>query len=62
MVAMWAIFTLMLFVLKPWRCTWCWNAATRDPEGTFALAQRLHWVRLTLSLIALLGAHGALYS
>ena len=65
MVAVWAIFTLMLFVLEPLvlhRLLERRNA--RDPEGAFALVQRLHWMLLALSLIAVLGAvlgaHGGL--
>jgi uncharacterized membrane protein len=63
MVLVWAVFTLMLFVLEPLvlhRVLEARNA--RDPDGTFALVQRLHWVLLALSLItvagAVAGAHG----
>ena len=65
MVAVWTIFMLMLFVLEPLvlhRVLDRRNA--RDPEGTFTLVRRLHWVLLGLSLIAVLGAvlgaHGGL--
>ena len=65
MVVVWVIFTLMLFVLEPLvlhRVLERRNA--RDPGGTFALVQRLHWVLLVLSLAtvlgAVLGAHGRL--
>lgn len=63
MVLVWAIFTLMLFVLEPLVLhAWLRNRARRDPEGTFALVRRLHWVLLTISLItafgAVAGAHG----
>jgi uncharacterized membrane protein len=65
MVAVWAIFTLMLFVLEPLvlhRVLERRNAL--DPEGTYSLMQRLHWMLLALSLIAMLGAvlgaHGGL--
>ncbi len=63
MVAVWALFTLMLFVLEPlWLHRWFLERARRDPEGTFRLVQRLHWVLLTASLItiasAVAGSHG----
>jgi len=58
MVAVWALFTLMLFVLEA--------RARRDPDGTFALIQRMHWVLLGASLVtvagATAGAHGGLLS
>jgi len=57
MVAVWAIFTLMLFVLEPLVLHGLLERLNaRDPEGTFTLVQRLHRVLLTLSLIAVLGA------
>lgn len=57
MVAVWALFTLMLFVLEPlWLHRWFLARARRDPEGTFRLVQRLHWVLLTASLVTIAGA------
>lgn len=57
MVAVWALFTLMLFVLEPlWLHGWFRARAARDPEGTFALITRLHRVLLTVSLLTVLGA------
>lgn len=66
MVAIWAIFTVVLFVAEPlFLHKWFHNRAERDPEGTFRLVLRLHVVLLTLSLVTVvagvLGAHGALY-
>lgn len=66
MVAVWAIFTVVLFVAEPlFLHRWFHARATRDPEGTFRLVLRLHIGLLTLSLITVaagvLGAHGALY-
>lgn len=66
MVAVWAIFTFVLFVAEPlFLHRWFHDRAIRDPDGTFRLALLLHVVLLTLSLItvaaAVLGAHGALY-
>lgn len=64
MVLVWAVFTLMLFVLEPlFLHRWFLRRATEQPESTFALIQRLHWLLLAVSLITLLGAvagsHGA---
>ena len=57
MVAVWAIFTLVLFVLEPLILhRWFHARAARDPEGTFALVLRLHRVLLTLSILAVIGA------
>jgi uncharacterized membrane protein len=66
MVAVWAIFTLVLFVLEPLVLhRWFTERAKRDPDGTFRLVQRLHWLLLTVSLItvagATAGAHGAFF-
>ena len=66
MVIVWAIFTLMLFVLEPFvlhrRLVEC---ARRAPEATFALIARLHWVLLAISLVtvagAVAGSHGYLF-
>ena len=65
MVAVWAIFTLVLFVLEPLVLhRWFHQRATRDPEATFALVLRLHRVLLALSALAVAGAvqgaHGGL--
>ncbi len=66
MVLVWVMFTIVLFVAEPlFLHRWFHERASRDPEGTFRLVQRLHIVLLTLSLIAVagavLGSHGALY-
>lgn len=66
MVLVWAMFTLMLFVLEPlWLHRWLRAYAKRDPERAFLVIQRLHWCLLTLSLItvaaAVAGAHGWLH-
>lgn len=65
MVAVWAIFTLVLFVLEPLVLhRWFHARAARDPEGTFALVLRLHRLLLALSALAVAGAvqgaHGGL--
>jgi uncharacterized membrane protein len=66
MVAIWAIFTFVLFLAEPlFLHRWLHVRAMRDPHGTFRLVLQVHIVVLTLSLItvaaAVLGAHGALY-
>jgi uncharacterized membrane protein len=67
MVLVWVVFTLMLFVFEPLVLhRWLQTRSRRDPEGTFSLVQRLHWLLLGLSLLAVLGAvagsHGGLLS
>lgn len=65
MVAVWMIFTLMLFVAEPLVLhRWFRARAARDADGTFRLVQRLHVALLTVSVVTVvagvLGAHGAL--
>lgn len=65
MVAVWAIFMSVLYVAEPlFLHRWFHDSASRDPEGTFRIVQRLHALLLVASLITvgagLLGAHGAL--
>ena len=67
MLAVCVIFTLMLFVLEPLVLHRLFlNRARRDPEGTFRLVQRMHWVLLAASLGTVFGAaagsHGWLLS
>ncbi len=66
MVLVWAVFSIVLFVAEPlFLDTWFHRQATRDPEGTFAIVRRGHWILLTLSTVtigaAVLGAHGVLF-
>ena len=57
MVIVWVIFTAMLFVLEPLVLhRYFLVRAKRDPSGTFALIQRMHWFLLTVSLLAVGGA------
>ncbi|HEY7742831.1 MAG TPA: hypothetical protein VIA19_07275 [Burkholderiales bacterium] len=57
MVAVWLLFTLILFVLEPlYLHRRLLERLHRDPSGTFALIQRFHWVLLLLSLITVFGA------
>lgn len=65
MLAVWAVFTVVLFVAEPLVLhAWFHRAAKRDPEGTFTRVLRLHRVLLAVSLLAVgagvLGAHGGL--
>ncbi|MBX9606772.1 MAG: hypothetical protein K2Y51_11155 [Gammaproteobacteria bacterium] len=57
MVAVWLLFTLMLFVLEPWFLHRWFNArAAHDPVGTFRLLEGLHCFLLTVSLVTVAGA------
>ncbi|MEO8838783.1 MAG: hypothetical protein ABI351_08715 [Herbaspirillum sp.] len=57
MVTIWAIFTLMLFVVEPLLLhRWVRANVKRDPAGTMRRLHRAHLVLLTLSLITIAGA------
>ena len=65
MVAVWLLFTLMLFVAEPlFLHRWLLTRANTRSESTFRLVERLHQILLALSLVTLLGAvlggHGVL--
>lgn len=65
MTAIWVIFTVVLFVLEPLVLhKWFRQKAMQNPEKTFRIIQRMHWILLTLSLVTLFGAvsgaHGGL--
>ena len=65
MVLVWALFTLMLFVLEPLFLHRRFMERVRvDPDATFALITRMHWILLILSLVtvagAVAGSHGYL--
>ena len=66
MVAVWVIFTVMLFVADPlFLHRRLLERAKRYPEGTFRRIERMHWVLLTISLVtaagAVAGAHGWMF-
>lgn len=66
MVLVWAVFTAVLFVAEPLVLdAWFRRRAASDPEGTFAIVRRAHWLLLTVSAVtvgaAVLGAHGMLF-
>lgn len=65
MVAVRVIFTVGLYVAEPlFLHRWFHERASRDPEGTFRLVQRMHILLLTISFVtvgaSVLGAHGAI--
>jgi len=56
MTLVWAIFTLVLFVLEPlFLHRWFHELARRDDARAFRLVQRMHGVLLTISLLAVAG-------
>lgn len=66
MVAIWAVFSIVLFVLEPlFLDRWFQRQMQSQPGGTMAIVHRGHLVLMTLSLVtvlaAVLGSHGALY-
>jgi uncharacterized membrane protein len=63
MTLVWVIFTVMLFILEPLVLHKLFlKKAGENPERTFAVIQRMHWILLGLSLLtvfgAVAGAHG----
>ncbi len=57
MTMVWAIFALILFVLEPLLLRRLFREqARKDPLKTFAYVQRLHWVLLGVSLLAIVGS------
>jgi uncharacterized membrane protein len=65
MVLVWALFTMMLFVLEPFFLQrWSAERARRDPRGTLRLIAGVHRILLVLSLATIAGAvagsHGVL--
>ena len=65
MIAVWLLFTVVLFVAEPlFLHRWLLARAKAKPEATFRLLEWLHWVWLILSLVTVAGAvagtHGLL--
>ena len=57
MVLVWIVFTVMLFIAEPlFLHRWFFARALREPEATFRLIERLHWVLLAISTVTILGA------
>ncbi|MBL4771926.1 MAG: hypothetical protein JKY61_12495 [Planctomycetes bacterium] len=56
MVAVWLLFTLVLFVLEPlFLHRWFHEHGQSEPERTFKLVQIMHWVLLAVSLTVIVG-------
>ena len=63
MTVVWIIFSLILYVLEPLVLHRVFGKyAERNPERTFRIMQRAHWILLMLSLFttagAVAGSHG----
>ena len=57
MTFVWIIFTLVLYVLEPYVLHKVFKKyVTENPEKTFRILHRVHWVLLTISLITIAGA------
>jgi uncharacterized membrane protein len=57
MVALWLVFSLMLFIAEPlFLHRWFQRRARSAPDSTFRLIHALHWFLLSLSLVTILGA------
>lgn len=56
MTLVWVLFALVLFVLEPlFLHRWFATVAERDPERVLRILQRLHWILLLVSLMAIVG-------
>lgn len=56
MTLVWLIFTVVLFILEPFVLHRLFKKyAEKNPEKTFAIVHRAHWVLLLLSLITIIG-------
>jgi uncharacterized membrane protein len=65
MAIVWLLFMAILFVLEPLVLhDWFARRALADPDATFALVQRLHWILLAVGTVTaaagVLGSHGVL--
>ncbi len=57
MTFVWVIFTIVIYVLEPFILHRLFKKyATENPEKTFRIMQRMHWILLLLSLITIAGA------
>jgi uncharacterized membrane protein len=66
MVAIWAVFSIVLFVLEPlFLDRWFERQMQSQPGSTMTIVHRGHLVPMTFSVVtvlaAVLGSHGALY-
>jgi len=64
MAVVWLLFMVILFVIEPLLHERFHRAAMGDPEGTFRLVRRAHWVLggagIVVAVAAVAGAHGLL--
>jgi len=59
LIGLWAIFTIMLFVVEPlFLHAWFDARAQRDPDGAFRVASRGHRILSLLAVVTVLGAVG----
>lgn len=57
MVLVWLIFTIILFILEPLVLHKLFREkALKNPEATFKILHRAHWLLLIISLITIIGA------
>ena len=57
MTLVWFAFTVVLFVLEPlFLHRWFLVAAERDATRAFRILHRMHWILLTVSTVAIIGA------
>ena len=57
MTLVWFAFTVVLFALEPlFLHRWFVAAAERDSTRAFRILHRMHWILLTLSVVAIIGA------
>ncbi len=57
MTLVWFVFSLVLFVLEPlFLHRWFIEQANKNSDKTFVLLQRMHYLLLSLSLLAVFGA------
>ena len=63
MVAIWVVFTVMLFVAEPlFLHRWFLARARMKPIETFRLIERMHWFLLAVSLMTVLGAVAGIHA
>ncbi|RXP49320.1 hypothetical protein EC396_12535 [Lutibacter sp. HS1-25] len=57
MVIVWVLFTVVLYILEPFVLHKLFKKyANKNPEKTFKIMHRAHWILLVLSLITIAGA------
>jgi hypothetical protein len=66
MVIVWVLFTIVLYILEPFILHKLFKKyANKNPEKTFNIMHKAHWILLILSLITIAGAvagsHGFLF-